>query len=43
MSKNPRRFAKPVKLIVSVEVEVVTAIDPLTARMVRPCPREDGA
>ncbi|MGJ7460438.1 hypothetical protein ACR80S_04870 [Halomonas sp. MA07-2] len=29
MSKNPRRFAKPVRLIVSVEAEVVKAIDRL--------------
>lgn len=29
MSKNPRRFAEPVRLIVSVEAEVVTAIDKL--------------
>lgn len=29
MSKNPRRFAEPVRLIVSVEAEVVTAIDRL--------------
>ena len=29
MSTNPRRFAKPVRLIVSVEAEVVTAIDRL--------------
>ncbi|AMC99356.1 hypothetical protein [Halomonas chromatireducens] len=29
MSKNPRRFAEPVRLIVSVEAKVVTAIDRL--------------
>ena len=29
MSKNPRRFAEPVRLIVSVEAEVVAAIDRL--------------
>lgn len=29
MSKNPRRLARPVRLIVSVEAEVVTAIDRL--------------
>ena len=29
MSKNPRRFAEPVRLIVSVEAEVVEAIDRL--------------
>ncbi len=29
MSKNPRRFAEPVRLIVSVEAEVVVAIDKL--------------
>ncbi|MBB3183679.1 hypothetical protein FHR95_001233 [Halomonas fontilapidosi] len=27
MSKNPRRLAEPVRLIVSVEAEVVEAID----------------
>lgn len=29
MSKNPRRFAEPVRLIVSIEAEVVAAIDKL--------------
>lgn len=29
MSKNPRRFARPVRLIVSVEAKVVAAIDRL--------------
>ncbi len=29
MSHNPRRFARPVRLIVSVETEVVAAIDRL--------------
>ena len=32
MSKNPRRFAEPVRLIVSVEAEVVVAIDKLMAQ-----------
>jgi len=32
MSKNPRRFAEPVRLIVSVEAEVVAAIDKLMSQ-----------
>ncbi|MDY7114829.1 hypothetical protein RAN53_00575 [Halomonas sp. SSL-5] len=32
MSKNPRRLAEPVRLIVSVEAEVVAAIDKLMSQ-----------